>query len=582
MEPKDILTNKGDKISPWRAEKYSEECEAVLKEWPSLATWAYCSLHNIPPRCCIVCSAKLPVKSLSVGYDGSETYCSRKCTKIDKPRAIKEAMMRKYGVANPSNVPEFREKRKVVFLEKYGTVSPLANKEVRERIKKTNLEKYGVECPAKNHDVKMKASEMIKESWRTRGQEILERRIKTNIERYGGPSPSSNKEVQEKIRQTNRERYGADYYTQTEEYRNYMDREEFAYKHGISKETYRVLRSKEKLEKELSECGMSAIIFSEKHNITSTTAYRWIHEHGIKGVIRRSSQEIKIEKLLDVHDIPYEINNRIALGDGTELDIYSEQLKFAVECNGNFFHSYNPNNIFFQGRSDKNYHRKKLEAAEVAGIRLMQFFEDEINDKFDIVASMILNAVGKSERIHARKTEAKIIDSKSARAFCEANHINGYTQSRLQIGLYRDDDLVSVMTFSPSRYEKRQGAWEIVRFCSILNHTVVGGASKLIAAARKVVGPEMECLITYADLMHGTGNGYKACGFKEIGRTEAGYFWYEEKKQTRESRQKYQRHKLEKVFNEVFPKEMTENDIMFSKGYRKLYNAGNAKFILEF
>ena len=582
MSPKDILTNKGDKISPWRAEKYPEECASILKEWPSLATWAYCSLHNIQPRCCIVCGARLPVKSLAVGYEGSERYFSRKCTKIDKPRAIKEAMIRKYGVSNPSNVPEVQEKRKAVFLEKYGASTPLANKGVREKIKKTNLEKYGVECAAKNPEIRRKSAESFKETWRTRGDEIREQRIKTNLEKYGGPSPSSNKDVQEKARQTTRERYGVDYYTQTEEYKNYMNGEEFAHKYGISKEVHRILRSKEGLEKELAECGMSAILFSEKHNITSTTAYRWIHHHGIKGVIRRSSQEIKIEKLLETYGVPFEINNRVVLGDGTELDLYSEGLKFAIECNGNMWHSYNPNNIFFQGRSDKNYHRKKMEAAEAAGIRLMQFFEDEINDKFDIVASMILNAVGKSEKIHARKTEAKIIDSKTARAFCEANHINGYAQSRLRIGLYRGDELVSVMTFSPSRYEKRQGAWEVVRFCSILNHTVVGGASKLIAAARKVVGPEMECLLTYADLMHGTGNGYKSCGFKEIGRTEVGYFWYEEKKQTRESRQKYQRHKLEKVFNETFPKEMTENDIMFSKGYRKLYNAGNAKFILEF
>lgn len=602
MTPEDLLTIKGDKVSPHQARKYPEECAAILKEWPSLATWVYCTMNNIPPKRCRVCEKLLEVKSLPKGY--VKETCSRECGGKIMGEALKRTMMEKYDVENPFEIdwvrekarqtciekygaptdfsnPVFLEKVRQTNLEKYGTIHPMQNKSVRERAAQTNIERYGGTTPQASAEVREKLKESINAAYKERGDEIVRKRKATNQERYGCDVASKSQIVKEKAKETNLVRYGNEHFTRSERYQNLLSSERRGIVKGLSEETAKILRSKDLLEKELETCNNSAIVFSEKHSITSGTAYRWIHEHGIKGVISRSAQELKVENLLEKNGVNVESNTRTALKNGSEIDVFAPEILLGVECHGNLWHSYNPESKYFKGRSDKNYHRKKLEAAEAAGIRLMQFFEDEINDKFDIVASMILNAVGRSERIYARKTESKIIDSKTARAFCEANHINGYAQSRLQIGLYRGDELVSVMTFSPSRYEKRQGAWEIVRFCSILNHTVVGGASKLIAAARERVGSEMDCLLTYADLMHGTGNGYRACGFKEIGRTEVGYFWYSDNT-GRESRQKYQRHKLEKVFNEAFPKEMTENDIMFSKGYRKIYNAGNAKFILEF
>ena len=602
MNPSDILTIKGDKISPHQAKKYAKECADILKEWPSLATWAYCSLNSIEPRCCKVCGKRLEVKSLPVGY--VKETCSSDCRSKIVADSIRRTMLEKYGVDNASKIPSVREKARQTCIERYGhemnlgcpefaerarksnverygTESPMKNEEVRARATKTNLERYGVPVPSMNEGVRERLKDSINTAYAERGVDIVSKRRSTNISKYGHAAAACAECVKEKTKSTNLQRYGDEFFTRSERYKNLLPSERRGEIKGLSERTSRILRSKELLEEELANCNMSAILFSEKHGISSSTAYRWIHFHDIRGVISRSAQEMKVENLLSDHGFVFESNNRVSLGNGSEIDVFVPSLSFGVECHGNLWHSYNPDSKYFKGRSDKNYHRKKLEAAEAAGIRLMQFFEDEINDKFDIVSSMIMNAVGKSERIHARKTEVKIIDSKVARAFCEANHINGYAQSKLQVGLFLGGSLVSVMTFSPSRYEKLQGAWEIVRFCSILNHTVVGGASKLIAAARKLVGQEMTCLLTYADLMHGTGNGYKACGFKEIGRTEVGYFWYSDNG-GRESRQKYQRHKLEKVFNETFPNEMTENDIMFLKGYRKLYNAGNAKFLLEF
>lgn len=583
--------------------------------FPDKRTAAYCELHKIEPKRCGGCGCILPIESFGKGW--VKLCCSYSCVwKSEALEKRKKTNMERFGdtsplgrnshiresanekLRDPERIKARVEKTKQVCMEKYGVDNPSKAPEVIEKIRQTNLERFGVEWSWQSDHNKEQIKKTLMERYgvdhSSKIDGVVDKRRQTNLERFGTMNPTQNEEVRAKARKTSLERYGVESYLMLPEayerrkatlmarygVENPTQLRAFGSEKWLSKfsPSQRILfEDVELLRKEVSENSLMAL--ARKYKMTEEGIKFMAELNGIEcGGYKTSSLETKVSEFLKSVGVEVEQSVRTILGGGREIDILIPSAGVGVECNGNYFHSYNPDDSI--GLKDKNYHRKKLEAAEAAGIRLMQFFEDEINDKFDIVASMILNAVGKSEKIHARRTEAKIIDSKTARAFCETNHINGYAQSRLQIGLYSGDVLVSVMTFSPSRYEKRQGAWEIVRFCSILNHAVVGGASKLIAAARKHIGQEMTCLLTYADLMHGTGNGYKACGFKEIGRTEAGYFWYG--RHIRESRQKYQRHKLEKVFNETFPKEMTENDIMFSKGYRKIYNAGNAKFILEF
>lgn len=587
----------------------------IPEGYPDNRTAAYCELHKIEPKRCGGCGVILPIESFSKGW--LKSCCSYSCVwKSDVLEKRNRTNMERYGDISPlggksrlreeanvklrdaDRIKARVEKTKQVCMEKYGVDNASKAPEVIEKIRQTNLERFGVEWSWQSEHNKEQTKKTLMERYgvdhSSKIEGVVDKRRQTSIERYGTPNPNQNEDIRAKVRRTSLERYGVESYlelpeayerrkaTLMERYgvENPAELRTFGSEKWLSKFTpeQRILfEDTELLRKEVSENSLMAL--ARKYQITEEGIKFMAELNGIEcGGYKSSGLEYAVSSFLDSNGIEFERNVRTILGDSREVDIWIPSAKVGIECNGNYYHSYHPEDSI--GLKDKNYHRKKLEAAEAAGIRLIQFFEDEINDKFDIVSSMILNAIGKSERIHARKTEAKIIDSKTASAFCEANHINGYVQSKLQLGLFLGESLVSVMTLSPSRYEKRQGAWEIVRFCTILNHTVVGGASKLIAAARKHIGQEISCLLTYADLMHGTGNGYKACGFKDIGRTEVGYFWYS--RRVRESRQKYQRHKLENVFNETFPKEMTENDIMFSKGYRKLYNAGNAKFILEF
>ena len=67
--------------------------------------------------------------------------------------------------------------------------------------------------------------------------------------------------------------------------------------------------------------------------------------------------------------------------------------------------------------------------------------------------------------------------------FLDENHIQGKVGSNINLGLYYDGVLVSLMTFSGVRDvlggNINDDSYELIRFCNKLNTNVIGGASKL-------------------------------------------------------------------------------------------------------
>lgn len=59
----------------------------------------------------------------------------------------------KYGVSNFGHTPEAEQQKIKTCFQHYGVKHPLQAKEVMDRIKQTNLEKYGVECVFQRKDV---------------------------------------------------------------------------------------------------------------------------------------------------------------------------------------------------------------------------------------------------------------------------------------------------------------------------------------------------------------------------------------------------------------------------------------------
>jgi len=245
------------------------------------------------------------------------------------------------------------------------------------------------------------------------------------------------------------------------------------------------------------------------------------------------------------NNISYDVfNNVFNIIPSFELDIYIPELKLSFEFNGIWWH----NELY----KDKNYHLNKTELCEKNGIQLIHIYEDDWLYKQDIVKSMILNKLGKTpNKIYAKKCEIReITDNKLVREFLDKNHIQGYIRSSIKIGLFYEDELVSLMIFI-----KRKNNYELLRFCNKLNTNVVEGGNILFKYFIKKFNPKM--IITYVDRSWSNGNLYKQLGFEYKGKTDPNYYYYDLKMN------KYNRLNFKKIISDNKSK------------YYRVYNSGN-------
>jgi len=254
-----------------------------------------------------------------------------------------------------------------------------------------------------------------------------------------------------------------------------------------------------------------------------------------------------------------------------ELDVYLPQDKIAFEFCGNIWHC-------TKYSKDNNRHRDKHEMCEKASIRLITIFEDEWNNNKDICVSRINNLLGQiTKKIFARKCEVKPIANKIALDFCDQNHIQGKGQAYESFGLFFEDSLVSVMTFSkPSVAKHAVGYdWELNRFCSVKDVVVVGGANKLLNQFRKQhVG---EKLITFCDLRWGTGNVYEKLSFNYVATTRPNYYYIGSyTKWERKHRFNFTKQKLIKLFGGEVTS--TEQEIAEANELYRIFDCGHKKY----
>ena len=184
-----------------------------------------------------------------------------------------------------------------------------------------------------------------------------------------------------------------------------------------------------------------------------------------------SSPEIEIANFLKEYNISYETKNR-SICDPYELDFYLPDSKIALEFNGVYWHS----DLY----RNKDYHLNKTNMCLKKNIQLIHIWEDDWNHKKEIVKSIILNKLNKTpNKIYARKCQIKEInDNRIIRKFLNRNHIQGFVGSKIKLGLYYNNELVSLMTLGNLRKSLGQkseiGSFELLRFCSILNTSVIG------------------------------------------------------------------------------------------------------------
>ncbi len=530
---------------------------------------------------------------------------------------IKERLMVRYGVKNIMELEEIRKKRERTMHQRYGVRHATQNIDIQEKTKATNLDRYGVEYVSQIKEVqdKIKATNLDRygESVAIKSPEVLARRNNTNIERYGHITPlkhpaikaktvktcqtkygvhhpgasieahSKRKqstllkygvecnfqvpEIQKRIKQTIFDKYGVENIHQ-------LDKIKQQVKTNVNKNTL-MAHSKQFTDHGCDLIGYSDSEFTYKCNVCNTVCsepYQFVRvcrfdlnvspcTHCFPKQSRISFAEVDVLNYIkSIYDRRV-ITNTTDIIPPKELDIYLPDNNIAIEYNGIFYHS----EIY----KNSDYHAVKTDVCNAKGIHLIHIYEDDWLYKNNIVKSRLNNLLGKSERIYARKCIIKLVESKSANKFLVDNHIQGKCRSKYKYGLYYDNELVSLMTFGKSRFSDE---YELIRFCNKLNTVVIGGASKLFKYFTRT--HDIDSIVSYADRSWSIGGLYEQLGFTFDSITKPGYSYV--KKNIRENRMNYQKHKLIAAgYNE----NMTEHEIMLSRKMYRIYDSGHLKYV---
>lgn len=282
-----------------------------------------------------------------------------------------------------------------------------------------------------------------------------------------------------------------------------------------------------------------------------------------------SNQELELSDFIkSIYDKEILCRNRSIISP-YELDLVIPDKLIAIEYCGLYWHSE------LCGKF-KNYHVDKTLMCDKNNHMLITIFEDEWLKKQDIVKSVLKNKLGifNGKKIYARKCDVKEISVKQAREFCEQNHLQGYTGSSVKLGLFYDEDLVLVMTFSKQSIAKgskhKDNYWELSRFCNKIDHSVVGGASKLLKYFER--NYFWEKIISYADRRWSNGDMYEKLGFTFEKFTQPNYWYFKNS-----SIDRIHRFVLRKKPEE--PKDRTEWELRQEQGYNRIWDCGNYRFV---
>ncbi len=535
---------------------------------------------------CFTCGKETKFWNINKGY---RKHCSRECTDNSQYVRDKRANtnLERYGVINVYQNEDIKNKIKETCLKKFGVPYSFQSENNKEKSKKTCLERYGVENPS-------------------RIKEIQEKRIETNRKKLGVDWPMQSNEIKNKSKETCLNKYGVEYSLQSENNKTKASQtclakygkkhngevSEFHEKASVNKRTkfYEALFTSMRLEGKVeplfsleeyiklngvcgeyrfkcNQCGNEFVGNMNDGNLPRCpTCFPRLN--GKSQYEEEISEYLKSIGLFNIKQKDRSVIRSNETGFPLELDIFLPDFMLAIEFNGIYYHNIE--------KTDKAYHKIKLDLCSKKGISLFTIWEDLWNNhtKKEIYKSMLLNKVGKIKtRIYARECSLIEINENEYHLFLEKNHIQGYTSAKIKLGLFYKDELVSVMSFGKPRFNKKY-EYEMVRFCNKVFTNVVGGAEKLFTYFIKTYSPLK--IISYSSNDNFSGKIYPKLNFSFINESDLNYF-YVKNGTPRLSRLHCQKHKL-KTFLKYYNEELSEYENMRLNGYFKIYDSGNKVF----
>ena len=426
---------------------------------------------------------KIEFKSL-VGNNYLENYTCRECKR-------EENLINKYGVKNVFQLDSTKEKAKQTIQKKYHVEYITQNDDIKNKIKNTNKNKYGVDYFLSN--------------------KLIREKIKnTVISKYGVDNISKMDDIKIKKENTCLKNHGVKIISQHNRFKDLI-------------KDINIIKLSEKYELNFLNINEDSFFFKcdkcdKEYEISKKVFYTRIELQTILctkcnpvNSFSNSGYEIQLQFFIKENYNKEIVLNSRKIIYPYELDIYLPDLKLAIEFNGLFWHN--------ELGVDNSYHLNKTEMCEELGIHLIHIYEDDWIYKQDIVKSQILNLLGKTPNniFDIKFVIKEILDNDVIKDFLEINHIHGFIESQIKLGLYYNDELVSLMIFK----KQKKNIYEMLRFCDKLNTSVVG--DKLFKYFVDNYNPVE--IISYADRSWSQGKLYKALGFIYVNKIKPKYYY---------------------------------------------------------
>jgi len=516
-------------------------------------------------------SPKTPTyKSYMDSVERGGSYACKSCFS----KKYKETCLKKWGVENISQLDNIKDKKRETILNKWGVDHFSQTEEYREKIKKTSNEKWGVDHFSQTEEYREKIKKTSLNRWGVdshfKSDIIKEKILKTNLNKFGTENPFANELVKEKTKKTNLENFGVEYIFQSELIKEKIKKTNLEkYGNGSYSKTDNYFKDK----KIISDENYLKYLDNSTHLFKCVEGHEF--EINIDNYYNRKRlnislctichpigdfKSIKEEELFKFIKSIYFGEIIQSYRDGLEIDIYLPELEIGFEFNGLYWHS--------EKKKDRNYHLDKTRFFQERGIRIIHLWEDDWDFKKEIIQSQICNLLNKNiNKISARKCEIREV--KSVADFLNSNHIQGSDRSKIKIGLFYQNNLVSLMTFNQleGRKKMKEGEWNLSRFCNLLNTSVIGGASKLLTYFIEKYQPTR--IISYADRDWSQGYLYYTLGFSKIYESSPDYKYIINNR--RKHKQNFKKSNL-KI------SDITESKYMSDKNINRIWDCGKIKF----
>jgi len=533
--------------------------------------------------CCVKCG-KLKGEETKLEIYGNKNY--------NNSEKAKNTMKEKYGVEHISQLSEIKKQKKDNFDQKSHSEkikkgikrkrTEIDRKKINKKRKDTLLEKYNIENISQLESIKEKKANTMQKygGFAFEKTSILhEQYQQTLFENYGVNNAAQSEIIKEKMKQTNTERFNVEYASQSNTIK------EKTKQTNLKKYNVENIMFSEKFRKNNFQIAQHKNYLYYIGNQISVFSCDCGKEHTFK--IHLDNFESRSNNKLPLCTICYPISKNSSLKekmllkyikniysgtiienyrDKIEIDIYLPELNLGFEFNGLYWHS----DKFI----DNDKHLKKLNYFKDRNIRIIYLWEDDWDFKNNIIKSQIKNWLNLTEeKIYGRTTTIKeITDIKLIKDFLNKNHIQGFVRSTKKYGLFKDGELVSLMTFD--KFEGRKTMcdyeWNLSRFCNKLNTNVIGAASKLLKYFLKK--NETKRLISFADKEWSKGDLYYKLGFELISESKINYKYVIKKK--RQNKQQFTKKKLIKM---GYDSSLTEKEIM-NEISNRVYDCGQLKF----